>query len=150
MTPRPARLTRLAIAGTVTAVGLLLGGCGNSAALGLARQACGHVTRSVDLYTRSLREPPSSARADQANAESQLRAALPQAAIAAAQEPQWQALMTTIGEASRVPEADLVQALTDQCQVADSPGGLGGQQNPDTAPTTAPTSTAPPATKPTR
>lgn len=146
---RPTRLARLAFVGAAVASAVTVSGCANSAALGLARQACNHVNRSVTLYRRSLGEPPTTSTADQQQAETQLRLALPDAATAAGEEPQWQGLMTTISEGSRVPESYLVSALAAQCQIADSPGGEGGTETPVTAPTSAPPATAPPATKPT-
>jgi len=51
-----------------------------------------------------------------------LRAALPIAAVAAGQSAQWQPLMTTLSESSRVPEQYLVKALTAECADADGGG----------------------------
>lgn len=118
---------RLALAGAVLAAGAVgLSSCGSSAALGLARQACRHVERSLSLYDASLHAPsPAQAASDQAAAVAQLEAAQPDAATAAGEDAQWQALMTTISESPRIPERYLVYALGQQCAVAESPGGNG-------------------------
>jgi hypothetical protein len=130
------RLRRL---GAAAAGGLLAGGllaaCGSSAALGLVRAACGHVDQSIRTYEASLRLPPGPAQeALQRTAALQLEAAQRKAAVAAGEDAEWQALMTTISESPRIPEGYLVHALEEQCQVASSPGGqdafgnLGTQQ----------------------
>lgn len=134
---------RLLVAGAVAAVALPLGACANSQALEEARQACDHVNRSVALFHRSDAAPPAAQAADRARALAELRRALPIAAIAAGQEPQWQALMTDIAEANRVPEADLVSSLHQLCSVADSPGGIGGGGNNPGLPGGGSVSTAP-------
>jgi hypothetical protein len=93
-----------------------LSGCGNSAALGLVRQACHHVELSLALYRSSQTEPsPQRAAKERAQAQRQLQIAAPLAAIAAGQAPQWQAFMATLAENSRLPESDLVHALGAQC-----------------------------------
>ena len=45
----------------------------------------------------------------------QLSDALPLAAIAAGEDTEWQALDATLSETSRVPERNLVHALSAQC-----------------------------------
>jgi hypothetical protein len=111
-----------------------LSGCANSDGLALARKACRHVDRSLALY-RSAGQRPASARAAgiQARALAQLRSALPIAATAAGEEPQWQALMTTLSESTRVPESKLVYALEAQCAAVSANGD---------APPPSPTSTS--------
>ena len=122
MTRRPGRLAAAsAVAGLA-----IFAGCSNGDALALARQACVHVDRSVALFHRADGEPAGPAVADRARALQQLHVALPLAATAAGQQAQWQALMTTISELSRVPPETLLNPLHEQCQVAESPGGLGG------------------------
>lgn len=116
---------RLAVGAAVTAGAVGLSSCASSAALGLARSACSHVERSIRLYDASLRASPTRAAADRAAATAQLEAAQPDAATAAGEDAQWQALMTTISESPRVPERYLVYALGQQCRVAYSPGGQG-------------------------
>jgi len=125
--------------GAAAAAGLLAGGlltaCGSGAALGLARAACVHVHQSIATYEASLRVPPGAERAAlQRQAAMELEAGQRKAAVAAGEDAEWQALMTTISESPRIPEGYLVHALELQCQVAASPGGqddfgsLGTQQ----------------------
>jgi len=124
--------------------GIALGatGCSNSNALGLVRQACGHVHRSLDLYDRaSTASSPAAKQAGQAAALAELRLALPLAGSAAGESPQWQALMTTLEESSRVPESVLVRALQQQCADAST----GGQPAP---PPTTSMPGAPPVSSP--
>lgn len=112
------------------AVGAGLSSCAGGNALALARKACGDVDRSLSAYRSSQQAPDSTqSEAEQALALSQLRAALQIAANAAGENSQWQALMTTLSESTRVPESDLVHALTAQCAVAEG----GGQEPPATA-----------------
>ncbi|HMK99070.1 MAG TPA: hypothetical protein VK428_02660 [Acidimicrobiales bacterium] len=96
--------------------------------------------RSLSLYQASTTTSSSAtAQADSAAALQQLRDALPLAATAAGEDAEWQAFMTTLSETSRVPESDLVTALSQQCSsVAD--GGIG--------PGSPPTSVAPVPTRP--
>jgi hypothetical protein len=93
----------------------VLSGCASSNALALARSACGHVDQSVVIFVRSEHEHGTAAAVDRTRALRQLRDGLPDAATAAGEDGQWQALMTTISESSRVPESDLVNALRIQC-----------------------------------
>jgi hypothetical protein len=98
----------------LAALGLL--GCANSDALALVQRACTHVRESLALYQRSAKDPsPAAAQSDHTAALEQLQTALPLAATAAGENPQWDAFMTTLSESSRVPEADLVRALEAQC-----------------------------------
>ncbi len=119
--------------------GSVLAACGNGG-VSLARQACAHVDRSIALLDQSARtaNPTRSSSLNQ-QAYVELRQALPLAALAASQNGQWQALMTTISESNRVPEHDLLTALTAQCAVANS-------SNPGLPPP--PSSVPPPATGP--
>jgi hypothetical protein len=55
-----------------------------------------------------------------ARAMSTLLAATPEAAAATSADGSWNPLMTTIGEAERVPIGDLVASLTRLCAVANS------------------------------
>jgi hypothetical protein len=103
-------------------VAVLLGGCANRDALGLARRACQHVDRSIALWRKAAAEGNrAQAMALRSQSLEQLRAALPEAAIAAGEASQWQALMTTLAESSRVPESDLLPALEAQCAAARTP-----------------------------
>jgi hypothetical protein len=116
--------------GAAVAVTVVLGagltGCANGAALGLVRQACHHVNLSLALYRASEHtSDPARAAADRTRAEEELQTASPLAAEAAGQAPQWQALMGTLAENSRLPESELVDALQQQCAVVQagaSPG----------------------------
>jgi hypothetical protein len=104
----------------VMGLGAFLGACGNSGTA-LAQQACTHINRSINLLEKSDRQSDHSQAAEDATqAYDQLRAALPIASQAAFQDGQWQALMTTISESNRVPEATLVNALKAQCGQANS------------------------------
>ncbi len=125
-----------AAVGAVLTLGVGLTGCADSAALGLVRQACHHVSLSLALYRRSEHDTDATVAADDlARAEGQLQMASPLAAEAAGQAPQWQALMATLSEGSRLPEADLVEALQQQCAVT---------QTGATPITTPPNTTLPP------
>ncbi|MDA8267242.1 MAG: hypothetical protein M0Z63_10165 [Actinomycetota bacterium] len=116
----------LLTAGSLVALAAVLSSCSSSAALALARRSCVHVERSINLYERSLHAPtPALAAAGYQAAVAQLELAQPDAATAAGQDGQWQALMTTISESPRVPLGLLVHALGAQCAVAQSPGGNG-------------------------
>lgn len=95
-------------------------GCATQDGAALAKQACGYVETSLSLYQSSL-TPANHHEAThlQDQAYDQLQLGLQPAAIAAGDDPRWQALMTTISESSRVPEGVLVSALQQQCAVAD-------------------------------
>jgi hypothetical protein len=138
----PRRIPRRPAACAAVAVTLALGvgltGCADSAAFGLVSQACHNVSESLALYRKAQTQPdPKLAASERARAETQLEEASPLATEAAGQAPQWQALMATLAETSRLPESDLVQALQAQCAVVQT----GGSPTPSVA-TTLP---APPA-----
>ena len=118
--------------GLTVVLGFGLTGCADSAALGLVRQACHHVQLSLVLYRQAQDQPDAKlAAAERARAAAQLQTASPLAAEAAGQAPQWQALMATLAENSRLPESDLVSALTQQCAVVQT-GGTTVPNVPDT------------------
>ncbi len=106
---------RAALAALLAASGTVLAACGqDSNALG--HKACVEVSRSLRLFHQSQSDPDPSKAASQRNqALIDLRLALPSAALAGASDGQWEALMATLSESSRVPEADLVTALSAQC-----------------------------------
>jgi len=111
--------------GVVAVLSLCASGCATHDALSLAQKACAHVDRAVALYARSQAEGSAAqAQTDASASQDQLRAALPIAAVAAGESPQWQALMTTLTEAGpgRVPEQYLFHALTAQCADAQNNG----------------------------
>lgn len=89
--------------------------------------ACQHVAASLRLYraATTATDPQVEAR-DMKAALGQLRAALPLAAIAATSSGRWQALQTTLSEASRVPESQLVNALSAQCPGSAPSSGSAG------------------------
>jgi hypothetical protein len=143
LTAVPARFRRLA-AGTVVVIGLgaTLSACGNSGTA-LAKQACGHIDRSLTLLARSDHQTDAGAATQlKQQAYQQLRQALPIAAEAAYHDGQWQALMTTVSESNRVPETTLVDALQVQCQQADS-STFGQPPPPSSIPPPAPVSSSP-------
>jgi hypothetical protein len=114
--PRAARSTRLLLALALAAsLGLGLGACASADAAALARQACEKVDRSLALYARSEGAGGAQAAALRARALALLRAALPIAAVAAGEDSSWQALEATLSETNRVPEGNLLQALSAQC-----------------------------------
>jgi hypothetical protein len=126
----------------VVGLGAALSACGNSGAA-LAKQACGHVDRSLVLLTESAHQAdPSSSSLLQQRAYLQLRQALPIAAQAAYHDGQWQALMTTVAESNRVPETTLVGALKAQCRQADA-SVFGQSPPPSSIPPPAPFSSSP-------
>ncbi len=102
----------------VLSTSVVLASCSNSSATRLASQACRHVDRSIALYEQSLKQPASQQRATQQKAESELVVAEAPAAAAAGVDGHWQALMTDLSEAVRVPEGNLVAVLQLQCQQA--------------------------------
>jgi hypothetical protein len=111
-------------AGAMAATSIAVAGCGDQSGLTLARQACTYVNSSISLYESSLTAKTQKERTALASqAYSRLSLALQPAALASSENGQWQGLMTTISESSRVPESVLVGALEEQCTVADSPGG---------------------------
>jgi hypothetical protein len=135
----PRHLVACAAVALTVALGLGLTGCADSAAFGLVRQACHNVSESLALYRKSEKEPDAKlAASERARAATELENASPLATEAAGQAPQWQALMATLAETSRLPEADLVQALQAQCAVVQT----GGNPTPSEPVTTLP---APPA-----
>jgi hypothetical protein len=119
--PTP-RLTALAGVATVAAT-IGLAGCSSTQdGANLARQACVHVNRSVADFLRA--NQPSTAPADAtrlaAEADLELRDALPLAAAANSDDGSWNSLMTTISEGATVDEGHLVPALRAQCALADA------------------------------
>lgn len=86
------------------------------------RQACRDVAQSLALFERSQSEPAATAAKMQAQALAELRTALQPASLANATSGVWQPLMATLSESNRVPEANLVSALRQQC-AADLNGG---------------------------
>jgi hypothetical protein len=134
---------RLVLSGLAAlGLGAVLSACGTSGT-GLAQQACHHVNRSIALLSEAGRETDTSVAAQlRLKAYDQLRDALPIAAEAAYADGQYQALMTTVAESSRVSETTLVPALQAQCQSADS-SPFGQAPPPSSIPPPAPVSSSP-------
>jgi len=117
----------IAVGAALLVVALSLSACASSAALSLVRQSCKHVDYSIALYDDSMHAAtPAAAAKEQMAAANQLELAQPDAATAAGEDAQWQALMTNISNSPRLPEKLLIPSLRAQCAVADSPGGNGG------------------------
>jgi hypothetical protein len=116
----------LSTSGAVTltlAAMLTLGACGGQqGGLGLARQACVHVNRS--LHDFALSTQPGVTVSEVAlyrnRADQELRRALPLAAAANSDDGSWNSLMTTISEGATVDESHLAPALKAQCGLADA------------------------------
>ena len=106
----------------VVVSGLVLASCGTGGAVGDARQACGYVQRALRVQQQSETAGLSNARrlALENRAIAVLVEATPYAARATSIDGSWNPLMTTIGEAQRVPISDLVASLTRLCTVANS------------------------------
>jgi uncharacterized protein YfiM (DUF2279 family) len=137
------RLRRLVGGGlAVVGLGAALSACGTSGT-GLAQQACGHVNRSIALLAEAGRQTDATLAVSlRQSAYVQLRDALPIAAEAAYADGQYQALMTTVAESSRVPESTLVPALQAQCQAADT-SPFGQSPAPSSIPPPAPVTSSP-------
>ncbi|HEX7443643.1 MAG TPA: hypothetical protein VF320_07145 [Acidimicrobiales bacterium] len=115
---RLARLILGAIA--VSASGGALTACAASAG-DLAQASCKHVHASLALLAQADHATdPTEAAKLRDRAYLALLPAIPIAAQAAYHDIQWEALSTTLSEASRVPEPVLVPALQTECQSADN------------------------------
>ena len=109
----------LVVAATLV-LGASLAACGNQG-IGLARQACNDVNRSISLLNQADRAHTSSSAAQlNHKAYIELLAALPISAEATYVDNQWQALMTTLSQSSQLPESKLVPALQAECRIADN------------------------------
>lgn len=97
--------------------GLLFSSCGTSASSN-AQQSCKLVQHGISLYETAIHETdPVKSHLDMQASLKQLRAALPEAAIAAGSNGEYQALEATLSETNRVPEKLLIRALARQCSV---------------------------------
>jgi hypothetical protein len=120
--------------GAIVALSTILTSCATQDGDALAKQACVYVNTSINLYQSSLSKKTSHEENHlQDEAYDQLQLGLQPASLAAGDDGQWQGLMATIGESSRVPEGLLVGALQQQCQLAQDPNG---SPNPGTTPIT--------------
>jgi hypothetical protein len=101
---------------------VVLSSCGTGGAVTDARSSCVLVKRALALQAQSNASGLSAAKRSslQGQAMSDLLKATPSAAAATSIDGSWNALMTTINEAERVPLNNLVPSLTRLCKVADS------------------------------
>ncbi|HWD25290.1 MAG TPA: hypothetical protein VG368_07475 [Acidimicrobiales bacterium] len=113
-------LRTVIVALTLGGVGFGLAACGSSSNA-LGTQACVHVQRSLNLFRQSLSASGSKSLSLSTQASTELTNALRPASLAANSDGGWQALAATLSESTRVPEVNLVHALTDEC--ASSPAG---------------------------
>jgi hypothetical protein len=118
-----ARLSRaVATLALVSASALTLAGCGTADAVGQARQACTYVHQALVLDQQS--QAPGLTSAERSaltqRAISTLLAGTKYAAAATSADGSWNALMTQINEAERVPLSELAPSLTRLCAVANS------------------------------
>ena len=114
---------RTATAALALCVGgpLLFASCSDAGA-SLARQACVHISRSIQLYSQAEHATAAArARAKANEAAGQLEKALPLAAQANSADPAYNPLMTTLQEIGRTSEANLIPALRAQCAAASNP-----------------------------
>ncbi len=112
---------RLAASGILLVASLLLASCGSGGATDQARSACKKVDRSIALYHQATATPPpTNSDALQNQSQALLLSALGEAARATSADGSFNALMTTLSEATRVPEGLLVPSLSRQCQVVES------------------------------
>ena len=115
-------LGRVGLVGALLLAGISLSACGSGAAVSEARASCGFVHRALRLESDSTARGVSATRRAQlqAAAMSELIKGTSSAAAATSSDGSWNALMTTIAEAQRVPLRNLIPALQRLCQVADS------------------------------
>jgi hypothetical protein len=118
---RLGRRGRLAAGTTaLVAAGAILSACAASAG-DLAKASCAHVNTSIRLYDRAATtSDPAAAKLLRDKAYLELLAAIPIAAQAAYHDIQWESLSTTVSEANRVPESELLPSLRTQCSAADA------------------------------
>lgn len=113
---------RLLVALTLSAV--VLSGCllGDGGALGHIRTSCHYVDRALRDMHRAQALGVTSLAGQRLldEAGSELTAAMGPAAAGVSADGSWNALMTTLSEANRVPETNLIPALTRICGIAES------------------------------
>ena len=118
-----ARLTRFfGVAFALVIASVTLSSCGTGGAVADAKQACVYVRRALKIEDQSaVPSISASARLNLENhAIAELVRATPYAARATSIDGSWNPLMTTIGEAQRVPITNLAASLTRLCNVANS------------------------------
>ncbi len=118
---------------TLVLLGIVLTSCANQAGTSLAQEACVKVNKSIAIYDSAVHTAnPATRNTLMARSLSLLRAAMPTSAIAAGEDPSWQALSATLSESSRVPESYIIHALSRECTVIDS--GASSPPPPQPAP----------------
>jgi hypothetical protein len=119
-----ARLSRirLCIAGLALGAPLVLSACSGGQGVSEARQACTYVDKALATFKASQVPTldPNEAQTLRNTAQDELLKALPYAAKATSSNGSYNALMTNIQEANRVPMDLLVPSLTRQCEVVKS------------------------------
>ncbi len=112
---------------------IILASCANQRGTALAEQACIKVNKSIAIYDYAVHTSnPVTRDTLMARSLALLRTALPTSAIAAGEDPSWQALSATLSESSRVPESYIIHALSRECAVIDS--GASSPSLPQPAP----------------
>ena len=106
----------------LVASSVLLAACGTGGAVSQAKLACVYVHRSLEIQQQSEAANLSSSRrvALENRAIAEMVRATPFAARATSMDGSWNPLMTTIGEAQRVPIPDFAASLSRLCRVANS------------------------------
>ena len=113
---------RIALLASLVVASLTLAACGQDG-IGNARAACRFVDRGISLYDQSTRTTDLATQQRLRDlARSQFLQGVGLAGAANSQSGQWNALMTTLTEASRVPVGNLVPTLRRQCRIAESNG----------------------------
>jgi hypothetical protein len=101
---------------------VILASCGSGGAVADARRSCVDIKQAIATEKHSELPGLTGSRRQvlRARALSELLKATPAAAAATSIDGSWNALMTTINEAERVPFANEIPSLTRLCRVADS------------------------------
>lgn len=121
-----ARLSRTsAVAAATLVAGITLAACGSTN--GHAIAACHQVRTAIATYEAGQKLTGAARAAAIAHATGQLDTALGEAAAATSEDGSWNALMTTIGEAARVPIENLIPSLTAQCDQVLNPNPYAAQ-----------------------
>ena len=112
-------LRRLLCVGALVGAAFSMSSCSHGQSLGQARTACTQVTKALATLKASTAAglTPRQAQELVNKAQDQLIRALPSAAAATSGDGSYNALMTNIQEAQRVPMDLLVPSLTRQCEV---------------------------------
>ena len=140
--------SRIAASLVVGAVGAFALSACSGAGSSLAQQACVHVDASIRLFTQAEHATDAAvAQSKATKAAAELAKAEPIAARANSTDPAYNPLMTTLQEASRTSEANLIPALRAQCSAARNPTA---QQTPVGAGTPSTSDSGGPSTLPTQ